>query len=209
MVGFVLWAALFAGMVVLEGISLSTRGKDWPSLSDLLRAATRPVFGRWIMLAFWLWLGWHMFIRGWPFFLRGKGAGEPPKGGGGGKSAGALLGQVVLPLVVLYGSVAAMLIAGWRRRRSFVISRSSERQSALAVVDDRGAFLRYAVVTIFASYAVFLGAMAVYQLLIGPEAGGIAGSALTGGAFMAFALELPVFVVLSVLWSARWRHRHP
>jgi hypothetical protein len=161
------------------------------------------------MLAFWLWLGWHMFIRGWPFFLRGKGAGEPPKGGGGGKSAGALLGQVVLPLVVLYGSVAAMLVAGWRRRRSSAVSRPAVRQTALAVVDDRGEFLRYTLVTIFASYVVFLAAMAVYQLLIGPEAGGIAVSALTGGGFMAFALELPVFVALSVVWSARWRHRQP
>jgi hypothetical protein len=26
--------------------------------------------GRFILFGFWLWLGWHLFIRGWAFFLR-------------------------------------------------------------------------------------------------------------------------------------------
>jgi hypothetical protein len=27
-------------------------------------------FGRFILFGLWLWLGWHLFIRGWAFFLR-------------------------------------------------------------------------------------------------------------------------------------------
>ncbi len=207
MVGFVLWAVLFAGMVVVEGLSLTQKGEGWPSLSDLLRAATRPAWGRWVALAIWLWLGWHMFIRGWLFFLRGSGAEEPPKAPGGGKSAAEILGQVVFPLAVLYGALATMLVAGWRARRSLGLE-AWLRRSATAVLTDRPAFVRYTLVTIGASYLLFVAAMGFYQLVIGHPAGGVATSALTGGAFLAFGLELPVFVAVSVVWSLRWRRRH-
>jgi hypothetical protein len=30
----------------------------------------RPALGRAILFGLWLWLGWHVFIRGWTFFLR-------------------------------------------------------------------------------------------------------------------------------------------
>jgi hypothetical protein len=26
--------------------------------------------GRWVLFAFWLWAGWHFFVRGWHFLLR-------------------------------------------------------------------------------------------------------------------------------------------
>jgi hypothetical protein len=26
--------------------------------------------GRVLLFALWLWLGWHLFVRGWSFFLR-------------------------------------------------------------------------------------------------------------------------------------------
>jgi hypothetical protein len=26
--------------------------------------------GRWAVFALWLWFGWHLFVRGWHFFLR-------------------------------------------------------------------------------------------------------------------------------------------
>jgi hypothetical protein len=26
--------------------------------------------GRWALFALWLWVGWHIFIRGWHFLLR-------------------------------------------------------------------------------------------------------------------------------------------
>jgi hypothetical protein len=31
----------------------------------------RPWLGRVVLFGLWLWLGWHLFIRGWRFFLRG------------------------------------------------------------------------------------------------------------------------------------------
>jgi hypothetical protein len=40
-------------------------------MSQLFRDFMEPFAGRIIMLGLWLWLGWHLFIRGWAFFLRG------------------------------------------------------------------------------------------------------------------------------------------
>ena len=46
-------------------------GPPWPSMSSMLRAFMRPVGGRVVLFGLWLWIGWHLFIRGWTFFLRG------------------------------------------------------------------------------------------------------------------------------------------
>src|SRR6516164_8584045 len=112
MIAPILWAAVFAGMLVLEGLSLTLRSHDWPSISDMFRAATRPVLGRWLLFALWLWIGWHFFIRGWQFFLRGAGARNPGGGGGAGgsKTAGQIMLQVVLPLFALYAILMAVLV---------------------------------------------------------------------------------------------------
>jgi hypothetical protein len=32
---------------------------------------TRYPLGRWALFALWLWWGWHTFVRGWHFLLRG------------------------------------------------------------------------------------------------------------------------------------------
>ena len=65
------WIAIFGAMFAWQGIALA--GIDrWPTMSDILRAFTRPVAGRWLMFGMWLWLGWHVFVRGWEFFLRGR-----------------------------------------------------------------------------------------------------------------------------------------
>jgi len=45
-------------------------GTPWPTMSSMLRAFMRPVAGRAVLFGLWLWLGWHLFIRGWSFFLR-------------------------------------------------------------------------------------------------------------------------------------------
>src|SRR5690242_15525646 len=102
MIGYVVWALLLAGMLVVEGLGLTLPGHQWPTISDMFRTATRPAAGRWALFALWLWTGWHFFIRGWHFFLRGSGAAEPGHGIGGGKSLAATLTQVVMPLTLLY-----------------------------------------------------------------------------------------------------------
>jgi hypothetical protein len=52
-----------------EGLALA-RVTGVPSLSDVFRVIMRYPVGRWALFAFWLWAGWHFFIRGWHFLLR-------------------------------------------------------------------------------------------------------------------------------------------
>ena len=42
----------------------------WPTLSQIFHDFMRPLWGRVLLFGIWLWLGWHLFIRGWAFFLR-------------------------------------------------------------------------------------------------------------------------------------------
>jgi len=70
MIGIVGWAVLFALIVVWEGIGLRFPHDAWPTLSDMLRVVMRTPVGRWAMFGVWVWLGWHVFIRGWHLFLR-------------------------------------------------------------------------------------------------------------------------------------------
>jgi hypothetical protein len=64
------WILIFLIGCTWEMIGLA-RGTDWPTVSDMLRAFMSPAWGRALLLAMWLWLGWHLFIRHWEFFLRG------------------------------------------------------------------------------------------------------------------------------------------
>jgi hypothetical protein len=64
------WLALFAALLTWQGIALA-QGPPWPTLSSMLRAFMHPLAGRIVLFGVWLWLGWHLFIRGWTFFLRG------------------------------------------------------------------------------------------------------------------------------------------
>ena len=64
------------GWLVIVGLFLTWQGlalvyaPEWPTMSQLFRDFMEPLAGRIIMLGLWLWLGWHLFIRGWNFFLR-------------------------------------------------------------------------------------------------------------------------------------------
>lgn len=70
MIGLIGWAVLVAAILIWEGIGLLAPHDRWPTLSDMFRTVTASVAGRWILFALWLWLGWHLFVRGWRFFLR-------------------------------------------------------------------------------------------------------------------------------------------
>ena len=62
------WLVVLALLFPLQGIGMAREG--WPTMSDMFGAFTRPLVGRWLLFGLWLWLGWHLFIRGWEFFLR-------------------------------------------------------------------------------------------------------------------------------------------
>ncbi len=64
------WAVLIAAVLVWEGLGLVKEHDQWPTFSDMLRKVTHTAPGRWLLFGVWLWLGWHLFVRGWRFFLR-------------------------------------------------------------------------------------------------------------------------------------------
>lgn len=69
-IGLIGWGVIIGALLVWEGLGLVYDHGRWPTLSDMLRTVTATVPGRWILFALWLWAGWHMFVRGWQFFLR-------------------------------------------------------------------------------------------------------------------------------------------
>ncbi|GAA3379014.1 hypothetical protein GCM10020367_60860 [Streptomyces sannanensis] len=69
-IGYLVWAVLFGAVFAWEGIALLQPGDAFPTLSDAMRAVMRYPAGRWALFAFWLWFGWHAFVRGWHFLLR-------------------------------------------------------------------------------------------------------------------------------------------
>ena len=212
MIGYALWAALLAAMLTLEGLGLTLRGHDWPTISDVFRSLTRSYAGRWIFFALWLWLGWHFFIRGWEFFLRGKGA-SAPGGLGGGKALGATITQVVVPLLGLFLIFMLMGRASLRALATEDADASDQSDGAAQQgAQQRRRFLRYAAMTTVGGYLLFAGVIGLYELLVGRSASGIFGSALSYGAFLAFAVALPLFVALELVESmlrARRRHSVP
>ncbi|WP_190233040.1 DUF6186 family protein [Streptomyces avicenniae] len=69
--GYLVWAVLFGALFAWEGAGLLRPTDGIPTLSQAIDAVTRHHIGRWALFALWLWVGWHAFIRGWHFLLRG------------------------------------------------------------------------------------------------------------------------------------------
>jgi hypothetical protein len=65
------WIVIFGALFAWQGIGLA-RGPEWPTMSDMLRSFMRPVAGRSLLFGVWLWIGWHLFVRGWEPILRGR-----------------------------------------------------------------------------------------------------------------------------------------
>lgn len=65
------WIVIFGVLFTWQGIGMAA-SSGWPTMSDMLRALTKPILGRWVLFGLWLWLGWHLFIRGWEFFMRSR-----------------------------------------------------------------------------------------------------------------------------------------
>jgi hypothetical protein len=68
--GYLVWAVLIGAVFAWEGLALSHLSGSVPTLSDAFRAIMRYPLGRWVLFAVWLWVGWHVFVRGWHFLLR-------------------------------------------------------------------------------------------------------------------------------------------
>ena len=56
------YVVLVSAMVILQ-VSAVLGGR-FPTLGSTLRLVTAGRTGRLIVLAAWLWLGWHLFVRG-------------------------------------------------------------------------------------------------------------------------------------------------
>jgi hypothetical protein len=70
MIGLVGWAAVMGVLLAYQGLTLVRHDDAWPTFSDLVRVVMRYPPGRWVLFGLWLWFGWHLFVRGWRFFLR-------------------------------------------------------------------------------------------------------------------------------------------
>ena len=69
-VAIVGYAVIVGALLAWQAVGLLNQGDDWPTLSELLRKVTRTAAGRYLLFASWLWVGWHLFVRGWRFLLR-------------------------------------------------------------------------------------------------------------------------------------------
>jgi hypothetical protein len=210
--GFVAWAVLFAAIMVVEALGLTLRGHQWPTFSDIFRVALRPEWSRWLLFALWLWAGWHFFIRGWTFFLRGPGPREPRHTLGGGKSFTQIVQQVMIPLLATYVVLVTPVVMAWRaRRHDDWPEASGAHAGARAAAREPARFARRVLVTMLGGYVLFAAAMGVYELIAGHAAAGIFPDAAKNGAVLAFAIALPVFVVLTgaEILIARNRRQSP
>jgi hypothetical protein len=70
MIALVGYGVIVGALLAWQAVGLVRPGDDWPTLSELLRRVTRTAPGRWILFAIWLWVGWHLFVRGWRFLPR-------------------------------------------------------------------------------------------------------------------------------------------
>ncbi|MEW2382642.1 hypothetical protein AB0873_11235 [Micromonospora sp. NPDC047707] len=60
-INMAIWALIFAATVAWQLISV--RSRRLVSFGDLIRLARRWWILRWALLVFWMWLGWHLFVR--------------------------------------------------------------------------------------------------------------------------------------------------
>ena len=194
-VGLIGWAVIFGAFLVWEGLGL-TIGGQWPTLSHMLRTITRPLPGRLILFGLWLWGGWHLFIRGWDFFLRGPLPEGPSPAPGGGMTLGQMWQQAILPLAGTYALFLAMLAFAGRPL-------APGRAAGLGARPPHVAWRRTVpgiVLTVAGGYVFFVAMIASYVLLSGHDPGGLLGHSIRGGAVLAFGIVVPGFLVLS--WAA-------
>ncbi len=181
--GWLGWALILAALFAWEGMSLARPDWGWPSMSDMFRAISTPVWGRWMLFAGWLWLGWHLFMRGWRFFLQGPPPGAPPVVPPGAGGVPAYLIRIGAPMLVLFALTLGLLVRFGRRRVRALRSAAAARQ------------LQRAVTTVVPGFALFVAVDAL--LALGGIIHGTLLEAVQQGGLFTGAVVLPGWVVLS------------
>ena len=204
MIGLIGWALIFGAFLVWEGLGL-TLGHQWPTLSHMLRAVTRPLPGRLALFGLWLWVGWHLFLRGWDFFLRGALPEALPPGGSGGLSLGQMWQHAIVPLTGFYALFLAML--AFSARRQLPVGHDA---TSVVTSPPRAEWLRAVpgiLLTVAGGYGFFVAMIGAYVLVSGSDPGGLLGHAIRGGALLAFGVVVPVFILLSGAAGLKRRRR--
>jgi hypothetical protein len=201
MIGSIGWVVIITALVTWEAVGLMV-GHGWPTLSHVAREATRSPVGRWVLFGGWLWLGWHLFIRGWQFFLRGPLAEGPHLGRSGSGFRGLLAEVLVL------GVTLALTLTGLLRHdaRHDETGQGGSRQPV-----GLGVLLVRILLVAASCYAVLVGSIGLYVLVAGSDPSHLLRGAAGGGAVLAFGVVAPGFLVLSLLdaWIARLRRGRP
>jgi hypothetical protein len=191
------WLLIFAALLVWEGLGLLRLHDGWYTVSDLLRNVTASAAGRWVLFAIWLWIGWHLFIRGWQFFLRAlPSSGPSPTTPGLEPSASKLLRQDIGPMLLVFG-IAVSGVWFWFRshthpRRGHPAAATSEPISLRRWLRDLG-------VTMLAGYGLFLAVDGAYYWLAAGQTRAFIRQAFTGGAFLAFVAAPIGFVAVTAI----------
>jgi hypothetical protein len=206
-IGLIGWAVLLGLSFAWEGLGLVFGRQHWPSISDLLRTMSRPVVGRWILLALWLWLGWHLFVRGWHPFLRGT----PQPGTVFHDSAltmSQILRQVVIPLSASYATLLAMIWTSARGAGAGSGRRAHGRARGLLAERSPGLMhvIPRVVQTLVTGYVAYLMVILLYYAAVADQTTQFLRAAVTGGAFITFVVALPGLLLLSAA-EAFWRLR--
>jgi hypothetical protein len=188
LIGSAGWAVILTAFVAWEALGLIV-GHGWPTLSNITREVTRWRVGRWLILGAWLWLGWHLFIRGWRFFLRGPQTKvvEPSALGSGFRE--------LLAEVLVLGTALMLVFVGLLRRGAEHAEPERRRRRPVGF----GGLLLRVLVVAASCYAVLVGFIALYILVAGNDPSHLLRGAVGGGALLAFGVVVPGFLILSVL----------
>jgi hypothetical protein len=57
----VIWGVVWSALVALQVVTARSDRAD--SIGPIVQFVRRWWVGRWILLAAWVWLGWHLFVR--------------------------------------------------------------------------------------------------------------------------------------------------
>src|SRR5207244_3757057 len=130
--------------------------------------------------------GWHLFIRGWRFFLSGPPPGAPAVIAASSLGTGTILVRIVTPMLVMFLLTFGLLLRFGGRREGREPSGGGLRR-----------LLLHLGVTIAGGYALFVAANAL--LWAGHVIHGTLLEAATEGALLTFVVVVPGFLALTAL----------
>jgi hypothetical protein len=199
------WAVVLGLGLAWEGFGLVFAREHWPSMSDLLRGMSRPLAGRWLLLALWIWLGWHLFVRGWHPLL----SGPPPSGGQAvaALSFDQILHQVVVPLGLAYAAVLATMARSRRPAAHGTASTNPQLGAGGDAPPGAVSLVRHVVLTLAAGYVAFVVLVVSYYAWVANQTPQFVRAAASGGAFITFAVAVPGMLLLSGANALRRRRR--